>query len=487
MAIILIFLSYFSFGQADLDQSIQSAALDSTKKERRERVLPDSAGRFLLINRVFIIGNRLTRDQIISRELSLKPGDLIYSLDLPEIIDLDKKKLINTRLFNTVEIRTLELEENKLDLLIDLNERWYTFPSPIFELSDRNFNDWWQNYDHDFKRVNFGLRLYQFNMRGRNETLRFIAQFGFLRRFELMYRFPYIDKGQKHGISVDVGFHETKNLAYQTREHKYEFLESDQILRNERRAGVTYSYRNSFYQTHSFNLSYRNLQFNDIVIDSNANYIHDEFLKQEYPTVSYQFNSDHRDVFAYPLKGSQFLFAVSHSGLGISEDLNNFETSILYSRYFDLKKGYYLSNNFNVYYSSPEDLAYVNFGVLGQKKQFVRGYELYVVEGPWYFLNKATFKKRIFSRTYDWGLMPLKQFRHVPLSIYLKTYADLGYVRNYPYYEARSLNTTLSDKLLLGTGFGVDVVGFYDIVIRFEYSFNAQGEQGFFFHVKKEF
>src|SRR5688500_3332627 len=104
MAIILIFLSYFSFGQADLDQSIQSAALDSTKKERRERVLPDSAGRFLLINRVFIIGNRLTRDQIISRELSLKPGDLIYSLDLPEIIDLDKKKLINTRLFNTVEI-----------------------------------------------------------------------------------------------------------------------------------------------------------------------------------------------------------------------------------------------------------------------------------------------------------------------------------------------------------------------------------------------
>jgi outer membrane protein assembly factor BamA len=460
---------------------------DSTKKERRERVRSDSVGRFLLINRVFIIGNRLTRDQIISRELSLKPGDLIYSLDLPEIIDLDKKKLINTRLFNTVEIRTLELEENKLDLLIDLNERWYTFPSPIFELSDRNFNEWWQNYDHDFKRVNYGLRLYQFNMRGRNETLRFIAQFGFLRRFELMYRFPYIDKGQKHGISVDVGFHETKNLAYQTTDHKYVFAESDQILRNERRAGLTYSYRNSFYKTHSFNVSYRNMHVNDIVIDSNANYIHNEFLKQEYPSASYQFNSDHRDVSAYPLKGNQFLFAISHNGLGISEDLNNFETSILYSKYFDLKKEYYLSNNFNVYYSSPNDIPYVNFGVLGQRKQFVRGYELYVVEGPWYFLNKTTFKKLIFSRNYNWSVMPMKQFRYVPLSIYFKTYADLGYVRNYPYYEARALNTTLSDKLLLGTGFGVDVVGFYDIVVRFEYSFNGQGEQGFFFHVKKEF
>ncbi|MEX2231473.1 MAG: BamA/TamA family outer membrane protein [Cyclobacteriaceae bacterium] len=487
MAIILIFLTYFSFAQNSQVDYPASLLHDSTKNERRQQVRADSTGRFLLINRVFIIGNRLTRDQIIIRELTLKPGDLIYNLDLPDIIDLDKKKLINTRLFNTVEIRTLELQENKVDLLVDLNERWYTFPSPIFELSDRNFNEWWQNYDHDFRRVNYGLRLYQFNMRGRNETLRFVAQFGFQRRFELMYRFPYIDKRQKHGITIDLGFHETKNVAYQTRDHKYEFAQSDQILRNERRAGVTYSYRNSFYKTHSFNVAYRNMHVNEIVIDSNTNYIHGELLRQEYSSVSYQFNSDHRDVSAYPLKGNQFIFYISQNGLGLSEDLNNFETSILYSKYFDLKKNYYLSNNFVTYYSRPENIPYINFGVLGQRKQFVRGYELYVVEGPWYFLNKTTFKKLIFNRNYHWALMPAKQFRYVPLSIYLKTYADLGYVRNYPYYEARQLNTTLSDKVLFGTGLGVDVVGFYDIVVRFEYSFNAEGEQGFFFHLKKEF
>jgi outer membrane protein assembly factor BamA len=487
MALILIFLTYFSFAQSSQDDFTSSSLPDSTKKERRHHVPADSTGRFLLINRVLIIGNRLTRDQIIVRELSLKSGDLIYNLDLPAILDLDKKKLINTRLFNTVDIRMMELDENKVDLLVDLNERWYTFPSPIFELSDRNFNDWWQNYGHDFKRVNYGLRLYQFNMRGRNETLRFIAQFGFQRRFELMYRFPYIDKKQKHGISVDLGFLETKNLAYQTHDHKYEFAESDQILRNERRAGLTYSYRNSFYTTHSLNVAYRNMHVNEIVIDSNANYLHGELLTQAYPSVSYQFNSDYRDVSAYPLKGNQFIFYVAQNGLGVSEDLNNFETSILYSKYFDLKKQFYISNNFIGYYSNPDDIPYINFGVLGQRKQFVRGYELYVIEGPWYFLNKTTFKKLVFNRNYHWALMPAKQFRHMPLSIYLKTYADMGYVRNYPYYESRQLNIRLSDKLLLGTGFGVDVVGFYDIVIRFEYSFNAEGEQGFFFHVKKEF
>lgn len=488
MAIILIFLTFFSSGQGRYGDSKTFVSSDSTKKEWRiHRDVPDSTGRFVLINRVFIIGNRLTRDQIIMRELSLKPGDLIFNLDLPAIIDLDKKKLFNTRLFNTVEIRTMELEDNKIDLLVDLSERWYTFPSPIFELSDRNFNEWWQNYDHDFKRVNYGLRLYQFNMRGRNETLRFIAQFGFQRRFDLMYRFPYIDKRQTHGLSVELGFHESKNIAYQTEDHKYVFLESDQILRNERRAGLTYTYRNSFYKTHSFNVSYRNMHVSDVLLDSNANYIHGEFLIQEYPYVYYQFNSDHRDIGAYPLNGNQFIFFASHNGLGISDDLNSFETSIQYSKYFDLKKNYYLSNNAIGYYSNPDNIAYVNYGVLGQRKQFVRGYELYVVEGPWYFLNKTTFKKLIFSRNYHWAQMPARQFRHIPISIYLKTYGDVGYVRNYSYYEERNLNTRLSDKLIFGTGLGLDVVGFYDIVLRFEYSFNAEGERGFFFHVKKEF
>ncbi len=487
MAIIFIFLSFFSSSINSQNDVAAFSLTDSTKKERKHKVPQDTTGRFLLINRVFIIGNRITRDQIIIRELTLKPGDIIFSLDLPAILDLDKKKLFNTRLFNTVEIRIMELPDNKVDLLVDLNERWYTFPSPVFELADRNFNDWWQNYNHDFKRVNYGLRLYQFNMRGRNETLRFIAQFGFQRRFELLYRFPYIDKKQKHGLSINLAFLETKNLAYQTSDHKYEFAKSDQILRNERNGGLTYTYRNSFYKTHSFKVEYRNIHINQIVKDSNTNYIHGELLRQAYASIAYQFNSDHRDVFAYPLKGNQFLYGISQNGLGAGDDLKKFETSVLYSNYFDLKKQYYLSNNVVLYYSHPENIPYINFGVLGQRKQFVRGYELYVVEGPWYFLNKTTFKKLIFSRKYHWAFMPAEQFRYIPVAIYFKTYADFGYVKNYPYYDERQINTRLSDKLLAGTGFGFDVVGFYDIVLRFEYSFNAEGEQGFFFHVKNEF
>jgi hypothetical protein len=120
--------------QIGLPGIVHQAPIDSS---------PDSIGRLVYINRVFIVGNRITRDQIVLRELTLRQGDVINSLDLPLILERDKKKLINTRLFNTVEIRPLELQEGHIDLLIDLNERWYTFPSPIFELSERNFNEWW--------------------------------------------------------------------------------------------------------------------------------------------------------------------------------------------------------------------------------------------------------------------------------------------------------------------------------------------------------
>jgi outer membrane protein assembly factor BamA len=488
VTIFTFFSLFFTCGSSGHNSDFLQVA-DTIKRVDRKPVLKDTTGKgeFLTVNRIFITGNRITRDRIILRELSLKPGDVIYSEDLQKILDLDKRKLLNTRLFNTVEIRTLELEPLKIDVIVDLNERWYTFPAPIIDLADRNFNDWWQNYNHDLKRINYGLRLYQYNMRGRNETLRFHGQLGFQRRFELMYRFPYIDQNQKQGLSIDFTFSETKNLAYRTTDHKYEFLSDDKILRTNRYGGATYNYRNSFYQTHSFRLEYFSTRVNDTIKNLNPIYLKEEADHQEYASISYSFNADHRDLVSYPLKGHQLIFTATKNGFLPADVLNKIEGSVTYSKYFDLKNQYYLSNNMVGYASHPDNISYINYGVLGLRKQFVRGYELYVIEGPFFLLNKTTVKKLIFSRNYHWASMPLDQFRHIPFAVYLKTYADFGYVKNYPDYERLNINTRLSDKLLTGAGLGLDVIGSYDIVFRFEYSFNTEGERGFFFHLKREF
>lgn len=482
-----ILLTVFSF-VATADDSVRvdaSKKLVATSADNISDTL--KIGRFLTVNRIFITGNRITRDNIILRELSLKKGEVVYSADLEVLLDLDRKKLLNTRLFNTVEIRTVELEPMTLDLIVDVSERWYTFPAPIFELADRNFNDWWQNYNHDLERVNYGLRLYQYNMRGRNETLRLHAQFGFQRRFEILYRFPYIDKKQKHGLTFDFTYAETKNAVFQTKDHKYEFLQGENILRTNRFGGVTYTYRNSFYQTHSVKAEYYNTFFDDTLQYLNPIYFPYNKSEQTYTSLMYGFTSDHRDYVSYPLKGHVLMTEARAVGLLTSDDVEKLELTVNYSKYLTLNNNFFLSNNIVGYLSTPSDLPYINFGVLGLRRQFVRGYEIYVIEGPQYAINKTTFKKLLFSRTYHWLDMPIEQFRHIPLAIYLKTYADVGYVKNYSPYESLELNTRLSDKLITGAGFGFDVVGSYDVVLRFEYTFNAEGERGFFFHLRREF
>jgi len=464
-------------------------APDSIRKKNRlqTETQADTTSYYVEINRIFILGNKLTRESIILRELSLKPGDTILNTELPRILEKDQNKLFNLHLFNSVEIRPLELLPGKADLLIEVNERWYTFPVPIFELSDRNFNEWWENYNHDFKRVNYGLKLFQYNFRGRNETLILTAQFGYVHRFELMYRIPYLDKRQKQGLIFKTDFIDAKNVAYQTDDHKLTFLETDKVLRNTRGMEFIYTYRNSFYNHHRLGYAYRRTSISDSLYATNPYYLGTEQQLQKFDVLSYEFISDHRDVIAYPLRGYHFIFHMQKVGFAISDDLEKLDTWVSYARYMDLKKNFFLSNLTFGYWSNKNNVPYYNFGALGYNRLFVRGYEVNVVEGPLFLVNKTTLKKRIFHRIYSLDGSRLKQFKYIPISVLLKTYADFGYVKNYPFYDENQLNTRLSNTLLAGTGVGLDIVSSYDVVLRFEYTLNSEGRAGFFFHIKKEF
>ena len=68
-----------------------------------------------------------------------------------------KKKVYNLQLFTTVSLTPLFMEDDQVELLISLKERWYILPSIIFNLADRNFSEWWsQSETGTFSRVNYG-------------------------------------------------------------------------------------------------------------------------------------------------------------------------------------------------------------------------------------------------------------------------------------------------------------------------------------------
>lgn len=455
------------------------------------RTVEDSTD-VLHLNRLIIIGNKKTLDRIILRELSLKSGDSIRRYELEKILVLDKNKIYNLRIFNTVSIRTLELPDKSFDLLVEVEERWFSFPIPIFELSDRNFNEWWQNYDHQFNRVNYGLRLYQYNFRGRNETIRLTAQLGFSRKFDLIYRIPYIDKKLKQGLIFDFNYSEPKNLAYETKDHKLVFLSDRKTLRKKYGFGVTYTYRKSFYETHFLNLDYNNGTIADtiksLISDSGSPvYYAGGKSNQWFTALSYSFVSEHRDVIAYPLNGYQVIAGIRQIGLGLGEQISQtvFIASIAYHKH--IGKNYFFSNQLSGYLQTPYRPPYSLYYGQGYEKKFVRGYEIYVIEGPWYGLNKTTLKKKIFQRIYSLDVLPWEQFQHLPVALYLKAYADVGYTRNFPYYADLNKNSILTNRLIAGVGLGFDLVTSYDAVFRMEYTLNKEGTRGFFLHLKKEF
>ena len=352
LAWVLGIILVFGGERADSSPSAEDQ-IDSIRNDSRDSTIE----RILHVDRVIVIGNKVTKRRIIERELSLKPGDTIRSSMLLGVLQWDKNKLYNLRLFNTVSVRALDLTNDHIDLLVELTERWYIFPAPIFELSDRNFNEWWNNYNHDLNRINYGIRLYKNNFRGRNETLRLTAQFGFYTKFDLNYRIPNLDKKQKQGLSFGIDYNRPVNLAYYTDEHKLLFLHTEdrKVVRNSFGAGITYSYRKTFFETHSLSLNYRESHVLDTVLYLNPNYYNGSKVTQKWFSLSYSFNSEHRDVVLFPLKGYQFSGYISQNGLYSTDDVNQLEINVTYARHWPMGKNFFLSNFSSALWSSPKN------------------------------------------------------------------------------------------------------------------------------------
>ncbi len=457
-----------------------SSSIHKSKTEEQQL----SKDSYVTIDAIFIVGNKRTKPSIILREMSVIKGDTYTESSLKNILILDKNKLLSTRLFVSVDISILHLSDTQVDIVVNVSERWYTFPSPIFDLVDRNFNDWWQNQNRDLSRTNFGVKIYQNNFRGRNETLKLLLQLGYTHQFGVTYRIPYIDKKQRHGLTFYYNYAENKNIAVRTVDHKPVFFDSEEILKVTRDYGLGYQFRKSFYNVHSLEVRLNDNTINDTISNINQEYYKNTSTKQKYFQLTYSFTHDKRDNSSYPISGNRFEFEIQKLGIGIFNDVDKTDISISYTKFLDLNKGFLFANYSSIYISEPEQQPYANIGALGFRKNFIRGYELYLIEGKSYTLNRSTIKKRIFSTVGRLGFIPIKQFRKIPIDIYLKTYYDMGYVENFENYNQ---NKRLSDRFLFGAGGGIDFVTYYDTVIRVEYSINREQESGFFLHFRKEF
>ena len=436
---------------------------------------------FIVISNFEIEGNKKTREGTIIRELDFQIGDTIQLPDLASRLGKNQTLLLNTLLFLEVNmnIGNWDTETSQVTIQIKVREAWYLYPIPIFELADRNFNVWWNQYNHSFKRVDYGVRLYYNNLSGRRDILKGVIQLGYTQKYELEYSMPFVNKAKTIGINTNFLFTRNKEIGLTTKENDLQFYRDDnRFLFHRYRFGFGTTYRPELYQTHKIEATYYRRTIKDSVAIFNPDFFLNGKQEQQYFSLAYTYQLDRRDNKAYPLKGYFVEGEIEKEGFGIFKDRNALITRATISYYFQLDKKKKYSVALRAKGQTQlqrQKMPYYNNKALGYEEDFIRGYEYYVVDGMDYAYLKSSIRYEILNKKINWKkAMPFKSFRVMPFRIYLTINSDLGYVNN-PYY---STDNPLSNQLLWGGGVGLDFVVYIDKVIRVEYSVNRQGEKG---------
>lgn len=431
-----------------------------------------------VVREIKIIGNKTTKERIVLRELPFKVGDTIPSNQLKEILARSKSNLLNTLLFNFVTIDPVAFDKQNISIYVMLEERWYWWPTPIFEIQETNFNTWWQ--DKDLERINYGFYVVKENFRGRKERISIKLQGGYTEQARLKYKIPYINKKQTHGINFTLNYSRNHELTYATTNNVRDFYRDDNdYVRNQTSVSMGYDIRPGLYNQHTIQGGFSSINVSDTIAILNSDYLPNGKSNLKYISLGYGFYRDKRNFKSYPTKGYYFDFAGVKNGFGaFSEKLNLITFHSQYRKYWELSHRFFFSGMAKIKYTANEG-PYVLYGGLGYVNNLVRGYELYVINGEHYALTKFQLRYALIdNKIFKMKPIPWDKFNKIPLSIYLGTFFDSGYVSS----RVNQQNNFLTNTGLYSAGVSLDFVSYYDMVFRMEYAINHLSEHGLYLH-----
>ena len=436
----------------------------------------------LFIKEILIIGNKKTKSSIILRELPFYRNDSVTKLD--SLIARSKENLMNIGLFNFVDINYIKEDVNTVLIYINVSERWYLWPMPVFELADRNFNEWAQK--KDMSRTNYGLYIRQDNFRGRDEILQFQFVYGYSHRLGLSYTIPYLNRKQNIGLSAGFLLSQNHEITYDVVGDKLQFYKNEELyVRKDFSSYIRINKRKGIYNYFITGLDYRRNSTIDSVLLLNPNYFVNKSTYQQALTISWGYRFDKRDYQAYALKGTYFEFDVFRSGFAaLKNEPSIMAISTGLRKYFKINDKFHFSAMGKGRLTQVSKAPFFNQRAIGYGQDYIRGYDYYVLNGQNYLLMKSQLKYTLMKRrVYRTTFVKSDKFNQIPVAMYLNVFADGGYVQDKFY----SRYNNLSNKFQYSYGVGYDYVTYYDLVFRFEFAFNRMKESGFFFRIGAAF
>lgn len=432
----------------------------------------------IIISKIIIVGNNITRDKIIFREIEFKEGDTLRRYHLDSLINKSSQNLLNRSLFNFVTISD-SARHGKTTVKVKVTERWYIWPIPILEFADRNINAWWET--KDFSRLSYGIDLRIENFRGRMEYLNFIIQGGYDKKLSLKWTIPYLTKNQNFGMKMLAGYQLNKEVAYGLEDNRPVFYKAaDGNAQEMGFATVDLTYRQKYNYLHTLSFMFDQYIFADSLSINYPDFAFDQ-QKTSFLSLKYLYKMDFRDYKPYPLVGYYFDASVQKQGLGIlGSDVDLWITSFVFDQYINLYKRWYFAYNITALLTNDESTPYLLQPAIGYKGLEMRGYEYYVIPGQHLGIFKSNFKFEIIPRKVhriEW--IKTEKFGKIFYALYANLFFDAGYAYN----KITNPDNKLSNQFLWGTGVGIDFITYYDLVIRFEYTLNKQIEHGFYINL----
>lgn len=384
-----------------------------------------------------IEGNETTKDFVITREMSTRPGDTLNA----DQLSYDESRIYSLGLFNRVTIDQA-IDGKFADLTVRVHERWYLYPYPIIGFKHRDFDNFY-----------YGLGVAHVNFRGRNEKLIFQFALGFDRWVQMIYQTPNLIGYDDVFFRVSLSAAREQNLSpdrglYQ--QHTQSIL-------------LTLGKRFGLYSLLQANGGYELWKVSDEIAGGTLT----PGGRDEFFSAGLNFTYDTRDIREYPTKGAMIYLNTMKYGFGGSA-VDFFRYGADASLFVPLPSGLILAARSHGQFSSGGPVPAYRYVYFGYRER-IRGYFHRVLEGENLLGANLELRVPILSPRYvevDWS--PLPEFSLLRYGLYVAVFADAGksWFRSETYGGRHWYS---------GFGAGLHILLPYSLIVRTEMAMNPEG------------
>lgn len=439
---------------------INSACADSGKdtikiNEDSSIVLPD-----IYIHKILIVGNEVTDEDVILREIYIKENSKLDYMVLQE----DVQRIYRLGLFNKVDVYPVPSDSlNTMNIMFIVEERFYIMPIPQGGFRNGEFSKFWA-----------GLNIVWRNFRGRNETAALSFGIGYEPFVNFSYTVPWIGKNSHYFSSTAIGYSKNYNQSLSAINDT-----TSNSIPSSANNFLIYNFDASFalgkFYTKNFSLA-ANVKYNLV---HSSQYEPGRTVspdgKDNFLTFSFGGRIDTRNSTEYTLAGSFYLLEYQKFGIGKLLDFNRVNLDV--RKFIPIK----LSDKYFVTFAS-RILGAISFGgtipyyldeYYGYDK-IIRGYKKIVSEGENQFGSFSEFRIPIIDPFYFAGkslpvvnqISMLKKLSY-KFGLFATVFFDIGGVwnKNSNFFKTQFIN---------GFGAGLNYILPFGLVGRTDFAFRVE-------------